>query len=106
MPDLVPTIQITFHTLRLDRPLVEIGWNKPERVPNPTDAEMDTCPLIFRCFCCLEKKGRKQHFGGEVMEVPICRDCYPYCDDKTVGAMKNFDRWHGYEYLTYPPERR
>ena len=93
---LIPTISWGYHSLPVTEVLVEIGWDIPERIPNPTEFEMDRCPATFRCFACLEKKGKVRHFGGEVLEKRICRTCYPYCDEAVVGGMVRFDERHGF----------
>lgn len=102
---LIPKIVLSFHQLDLEEPLVEIGWNEPPRVPNPSKAEMDRCPDTFRCFTCLERKGKKKHFGGEVCEMRICRNCYPYCDEATVRGLIWFEKRHGFGYLLYPQDK-
>lgn len=103
--DLVPTIEIWFHTRPLEEVLVEIGWNVPERKPNPTKAEVDRCPPTFRCYCCMRRLGRRKYFGGEVIEMRICRGCYPYCDEAQVAAYIRFDRWHGFGAHLFPQDR-
>ena len=92
----VPTIRIEYVYGRNPEFKIEILPDVPPRFPNPTEAEMENCPASFRCFACLERKGKKKHFAGEVLEKRICRTCYPYADEAEVGRMIRFDMKHGF----------
>ncbi len=96
LPDnLIPIIVTGLHFSRVTELTITIERYTP-RVPNPTKLEMDSCPASFRCYSCLERKGKKRHFGGLILEKRICRECYPYVDEADVGAMIRFDMWHGF----------
>ena len=97
LPDsLIPTIRIDLHFSRVPELTIQIEWNHPPRIPNPSPYEMDRCPPSFRCYACLQTKGKKRHFGGEVLEKRICRECYPFVDESDVAAWMRFDKWHGF----------
>ena len=56
----------------------------PGRVP--TRDEMEACPEVFTCFCCLEKQPKK-HLGGRYHGKWFCDFCIPYVDEWTAGVM-------------------
>jgi len=75
---------------------IEVGWYHEPVIPHPTEQEIAECPASFRCYSCLDRKGRKRHFGGTILGKRICRTCFPYVDEWAVGAMIRFDIRHGF----------
>ena len=94
---LIPVITTSIHFARVAELTITIEWWKPPRVPNPTEYEWNTCPATFRCYSCLDRKGRSRHFGGLVLDKRICRECYPYLDEAAVGGLIKFDMKHGFK---------
>ena len=93
---LIPVITTSIHFARVAELTITIDWIKPPRIPNPTEYEWNTCPATFRCYSCLERKGKKHHFGGLILDKRICQECYPYLDEATVGGIIRFDMKHGF----------
>ena len=56
----------------------------------PTKEELEACPKIFTCFCCLEKHPQKK-LGGRYHEKWFCVLCIPFVDEWTAGAMVWWD---------------
>ena len=91
---LIPNIVVGLHFSRVPELTITIERYIP-RVPNPTTKELGMCPASFRCYACLERKGRKR-FGGAVLAKRICRECYPFVDEAVVGSLIRFDEKHGF----------
>lgn len=97
LPDnLIPIVEVGLDFSRVTEITVSVEWYHPPRVPNPTEDEKRECPASFRCYACLERKGKKRHFGGLVLDKRICRGCYPFVDEWDVGMMIKFDERHGF----------
>ena len=92
-----PIVRNRIHFEPITEVLVTIERFEPRPIPEPSKAELDGCPATFRCFCCLERKGKKCHFGGLILKMRICRECYPYLDEATVGGLIKFDMRHGFK---------
>jgi len=92
----IPIIETGIHFARVPRMTITIERWTPPRVPNPTERELGMCPASFRCYSCLQRKGKK-HFGGLVLDKRICRTCYPFVEEGDVAAMIRFDRKHGFK---------
>ena len=90
-----PIVTNRVHFEPITEVLVTIEWYEPRPIPNPSKAELDSCPTTFRCFCCYERKGKKRHFGGLILDMRICRECYPYLDEATVSGIIRFDMRRG-----------
>jgi hypothetical protein len=83
-----PTIRWEWHFSAISEPEVrrESHWFEP-RMPSPTKEELARCPDRFRCFVCLQVKGKKKHFGGEVLGQRVCKECFPYIDEWDIGGI-------------------
>jgi len=85
-------------------------WNEhPYCTPvNPgrkrTKAELEACPKIFTCFCCLEKHPKKK-LGGRYHEKWFCVFCVPFVDEWTAGAMVWWDERRRKRHFGKPSKR-
>ena len=52
----------------------------------PTKEELEACPEVFTCFCCLDTQPKK-HLGGRYHGKWFCDFCIPYVDEWTAGVM-------------------
>lgn len=84
--------QVTYslHHSPITKPTVTIRRMIELEIPNPTEDEINRCPDRFRCFSCLEGRGKKE-FAGEVRQQRICRNCRPFVDGRTVRGLITHD---------------
>ena len=73
----------------------ESYWWKPRELPVLTEKELATVPDRWRCYVCGELH-RKKDFGGYLIKQRICRDCYPWVDDRGIGYLIVWDERRGY----------
>jgi len=89
---------VSASTLTVER---QTYWYKPRPLPELTEEEQTHIPLTFRCYVCGEKQ-KKKDFGGWVVKQSVCRRCYPWVDDPTVGHKIRWDENHGYTQYIRP----
>lgn len=62
----------------------------------PSEEEIASIPYQFRCFVCLQRVKARPDYGGSLIQKRICKSCYPYVDEWTIGGLIAFDRRHGF----------
>jgi len=68
-------------------------WRLPIR--QPTERELATVPLKFRCYFC-GKPTPKRDFGGYLLKQRMCKRCRPYLESVDVGSQIRWDERRGY----------
>ena len=74
----------------------------PDR--KPTGEELAVCPELFTCYCCCERHPQHE-LGGRYHDQWFCRECIPYIDEWTAGAMVWFDI-HKVKHPNKPAKRK
>lgn len=98
---LIPEIRNDLLISRITEIEITVETWEEERIANPTEEELAKCPLSFRCFVCLETKGKKK-FACEIRFQRICRSCFPNADDRTIRGLISFDLRRGFPVQGYP----
>jgi hypothetical protein len=55
-----------------------------------TEAQVNAIPDLFRCYSC-QDVFPKTDIGGIELDQRICKYCYPFLDEWTVGTIIKFD---------------
>ena len=89
MDEIEVTIEFGFHfNSAITEVIITIG--QALLVPNPSPELLEACPEQFTCFVCLEKHPNFE-LGGQLSGEWVCRLCFPYMDDWSVGCLRKFD---------------
>jgi hypothetical protein len=89
-------------------PYVEVTLITAHGLQKFSEAQTDALPDEFRCYSCLQVH-KKRDIGGILREQRICKFCYPWLDEWSVGMVIKFDLAHrqpvkGYMAPEYHPK--
>ena len=78
---------------RFSEPWCEWGAITRRPLQRLTERELGEIPAVFRCFAC-QGRYKKRDIGGVELHQRICRWCYPWAGEISVGRLIAFDLRH------------
>lgn len=73
----------------------EVNPWRERKLPKLTEKELASVPDNFHCYVCAEPR-RKKDFGGFILQQRVCRTCYPWVDEQSIGGLIWWDERHGH----------